>query len=161
KRAAYLVPPLANISNGPSGLAYDPGTGLTERYRRHFLLCDFRGTPGQSGIRAFANRPDGASFALVDAQEVVRGVLATDVHFGTDGGLYFPDWVGKFSTPSKGRIYRVAAPSLPSDPEALRVKTLLAEGMEGRSIAGLAELLGHRDQRVRQAAQFALAGRGP
>jgi quinoprotein glucose dehydrogenase len=162
KQAAYLVPPLANISDGPSGLTYDPGTGLPARYRRHFFLADFRGTPGQSGIRSFANRPDGASFALVDADQPVWGVLATDVDFGTDGALYLTDWVEKFSTPSKGRIYRIIDPDRAGDPEVevRRVRKLLAEGMHGRSNAALAGLLGHADQRVRQEAQFALARRG-
>jgi len=160
KKAAYLVPPLANISDGPSGLAYDPGTGLPARFRRHFFLCDFRGTPNQSGIRTFANQADGASFRLVDAQELVWGMLATDVDFGTDGDLYFTDWVEKFSAPSKGRIYRVAEQGRPEDPERRRVRSLLDEGMQGRSLAELTDLLAHPDQRVRQEAQFALAGHG-
>ena len=160
KHAAYLVPPLANISDGPSGLTYDPGTGLPPRYRHHFFLADFRGTPGQSGIRSFANRPDGASFALIDSEQPVWGMLATDVEFGTDGALYFTDWVEKFSSPSKGRIYRVVAQDRAGDPEIRRVGTLLAGGMLGRPDGELAGLLGHRDRRVRQEAQFALAGRG-
>lgn len=160
RKAAYMIPPLANISDGPSGLAYDPGTGLPARYRRHFFLCDFRGTPGQSGIRTFAAEPDGAAFKLVDSEQMVWGVLATDAEFGTDGALYFTDWVEKFSSPSKGRIYRVADPARLASPEARQLKALLAEGMDGRSLDDLAKLLGHADQRVRQEAQFALAARG-
>src|SRR5262249_12450423 len=50
---------------------------------------------------------------------------------------------------------------LADDPAAREVKALLAEGMEKRGVDALAGLLAHRDVRVRQAAQFALAGRGP
>ena len=59
-QAAYIVPPIANIADGPSGLAYDPGVSLLpEAYRRHFFLVDFRGASGQSGIRSFALRAQG------------------------------------------------------------------------------------------------------
>ncbi len=163
KRAAYLVPPLANISDGPSGLTYDPGTGLPERYRHHFFLCDYRGMAGQSGIRTFANKPSGASFELVDSRQLIWGVLSTDVDFGTDSALYITDWIERIARPGeprKGRIYRITNPGLANDPQALQVKTLLAEGMNGRSLDALASFLAHGDYRVRQAAQFALAGRG-
>ena len=36
-QAAWIVPPVANYSNGPCGFAYNPGTALNERYRRHFF----------------------------------------------------------------------------------------------------------------------------
>jgi quinoprotein glucose dehydrogenase len=45
-QAAYIVPPLANLGYGPSGLAHYPGTGLPDKYRGHFVLCDFRGGEG-------------------------------------------------------------------------------------------------------------------
>ena len=61
---AHIVPPLANLSDGPAGLAYYPGSGFPERFRGHFFLCDFRGHSGLSGIRTFTVRPKGASFAL-------------------------------------------------------------------------------------------------
>lgn len=161
KRAAYMLPPLANISDGPSGLAFDPGTGLPAEYRGRFFLCDFRGTPNQSGIRTFANEPNGATFRLVDDRRLVWGVLATDAEFGADGALYFTDWVEKFSSPSKGRIYRVTGPSREADPQVARVRALLAEGMDGRSVDELAGLLAFPDRRIRQEAQLALVDRGP
>ena len=70
-QAAYLVPPIANIADGPSGLTYNPGVSLLpDRYKDHFFLVDFRGASGQSGIRSFAVKPKGASFELVDSQRV-------------------------------------------------------------------------------------------
>ena len=41
----------------------------------------------------------------------------------------------------------------------LEVKRLIGEGMTGRSIAELIQLLAHADMRIRQEAQFALAER--
>jgi quinoprotein glucose dehydrogenase len=37
-QAAYIVPPIANVADGPSGLAYYPGLGLPERYQDHFFI---------------------------------------------------------------------------------------------------------------------------
>jgi quinoprotein glucose dehydrogenase len=159
-QAAYLVPPIANVADGPAGLAYYPGVGLPERYREHFFLCDFRGGSGNSGIRSFAVKPKGAAFEMVDQHECIWSVLATDVDFGTDGALYFSDWVEGWEKPHKGRIYRVVDPAAAKDPVVQGVKKLLADGMTHRSVAELAGLLEHPDQRVRQEAQFALAEKG-
>jgi quinoprotein glucose dehydrogenase len=160
-RAGYLVPPIANISDGPSGLTYHPGVSLLpERFKDHFFLVDFRGASGQSGIRSLAVKPRGASFDLVDAREFVWSVLGTDADFGPDGALYFSDWVEGWDKPKKGRIYRVLDPSRKADPAVAEVKRLLAEGFDGRTPEALAGLLAHADMRVRQEAQFALARRG-
>ena len=160
-QAAYLIPPIANIADGPSGLTYDPGTGLPAAYRNHFFLCDFRGgNSGQSGIRSFAMKPKGASFELVDSREFFWSVLATDADFGSDGALYVSDWTEGWNVPGKGRIYKVSYPELARDKSVLEVKRLLTEGMEKRTNEELAKLLAHPDQRVRQEAQFALAAKG-
>ena len=147
-QAAYIVPPIANIADGPSGLAYDPGVSLLpEAYRKHFFLVDFRGSSGQSGIRTLTLRPKGASFELADSKQFVWSVLATDADFGPDGALYFSDWVEGWNKPNKGRLYRVLDPSRRGDPRVREVKTLLAEGMANRSTDELARLLAHPDMR--------------
>ena len=61
-QAAFIVPPVANLANGPSGLTYYPGLGLPERYNKHFFLCDFRGSSGGSGIHSFAVQAEGGDF---------------------------------------------------------------------------------------------------
>jgi len=160
-QAAYIVPPIANLADGPSGLTYDPGVSLLPaQYHNHFFLVDFRGSSGLSGIRTFTLKPKGASFQLVDPRQFVWSVLATDADFGPDGALYFSDWVEGWSKPNKGRIYRVVDRSRLDDPQVRAVKTLLAQGMEGRSEDELSRLLAHPDMRVRQEAQFELAARG-
>src|SRR5437588_3755610 len=159
-QASYIVPPIANVADGPAGLTYYPGLGLPERYQGHFFLCDFRGGSGQSGIRSLAVKPKGASFEMVDQHEFIWSVLATDIDFGTDSCLYLTDWVEGWEKPNKGRIYKVFDPERVKDPEVLRVKKMLAEGMAHRSLEDLARLLEHPDMRIRQNAQFALVARG-
>jgi quinoprotein glucose dehydrogenase len=159
--AAYRLPPLAHIANGPSGLTYHPGTGLLpERYRDHFFLVDFRGDPANSGVHAFQVRPKGAAFELVERERFFWGVLGTDTEFGPDGGLYVSDWVEGWGLTGKGRIYKVHDPARTRDPVAAEVKKLLGEGFGHRPEGELVKLLGHADRRVRQEAQFALVARG-
>lgn len=157
-QAAYIVPPLANFADGPSGLAYYPGTGLPDKYAGHFFLCDFRGGPANSGIRTFTNRPKGSTFEMVDAEEFVWNVLATDVEFGPDGGVYVSDWVDGWNGLGKGRIYRVANASSMGE-KSHEVQSLLAGKLSGHSLDELKTLLGHADRRVRQSAQFELVNR--
>jgi quinoprotein glucose dehydrogenase len=159
-QAAYLLPPLAHLAAGPSGLAYYPGLGLPDRYEGHFFLADFRGGAGGSGIHSFAVKPRGASFAVEDQHEFAWSVLATDVDFGTDCALYLTDWVDGWGQPGKGRIYKVSDPERAKSQAVREVKQILAAGMEGRSEAELIHLLGHKHMRVRLEAQFALAGKG-
>ncbi|MEW6155983.1 MAG: PVC-type heme-binding CxxCH protein [Verrucomicrobiota bacterium] len=158
EQPAFLVPPLLNMTDGPSGLAFNPGTGLPERYKDHFFLVDFHGSRS-SGIHSFALKPKGASFEVDDLQRFLWNALPTDVDFGVDGGIYFCDWVQGWGMTGKGRIYRVFDPEITQQPIVRETKKLLAEGMEKRSAKELAKLLGHADMRVRQEAQFELASR--
>jgi quinoprotein glucose dehydrogenase len=151
----YRLPPVANLDHGPAGIAFYPGTGLPARYDNHFLLCNFPG-----GINAWAVRPKGASFEVVDTSEFVWNVWSPDLAFGSDGAVYVADWGEGWSKKGVGRVYRVFDPALAGGPAAREVRRLLAEGMAARAERELCDLLGHRDQRVRQAAQFELAARG-
>ncbi len=156
---AYIVPPVANVADGPSGVTYYPGVGLPENYKGHFFLTDFRGGEN-SLIHSFAVKAKGAGFEMVDHQEFLRGMLVTDAQFGPDSALYITDWVEGWGMPSKGRIYKMFSPELRQSTLVLETKKIIGEGMEGRSAEELARLLSHPDQRVRQEAQFALADKG-
>ena len=159
-QAEFMVPPVANLANGPSGLTYYPGLGLPERYNKHFFLCDFRGSSGGSGIHSFECKPKGATFEMVDRHQFIWSVLATDVDFGMDCAIYLTDWVEGWEKPNKGRIWKVTYPELAKDPAVQEVKKIMAEGFDKRSTAELVALLHHKDMRVRQSAQFALAEKG-
>jgi quinoprotein glucose dehydrogenase len=156
---AHHVPPVANLGNGPSGITYHPGTGLSPAWRNHFFLADFRGASGNSGIHSFKLNPLGAGFSISPSEKPIWNVLATDVEFGVDGGLYVLDWVNGWGMTGKGRIYKVLDESAWNDPLVQDTRRLLEEGMEHRSEKELETLLSHADMRVRQGAQFALVDR--
>jgi quinoprotein glucose dehydrogenase len=158
-QAAYILPPLAKIGNGPSGLAYYPGTGLNDGFKDRYFLCDFRGSTG-SGIHSLAVRPKGAGYEVTDRSDFIWEVLVTDGDFGHDGCFYLTDWVNGWNQTGKGRIYRVFDPETRNSAVVLEVKQLFAEGFDQRSADELGRLLAHADQRVRQEAQFALAAKG-
>lgn len=157
---AFLVPPIANIGNGPSGIAYYPGTGLSDSWNGHFFMVDFRGQANTSGVHAFQLEPAGAGFKAGEPKRFIWSVLATDFDFGVDGGGYVLDWVQGWGVTGKGRIYRVYDPALAKDSRIGETKQLLREGMHNRSPRELGRLLGHADYRVRLDAQFELVRRG-
>jgi quinoprotein glucose dehydrogenase len=156
---AYIIPPIANLTDGPSGFAFNPGTGLPEKYKHNFFLVDFHGGKG-SGIYSFKLEPKGAGFGLVQPEKFIWESLPTDVAFGLDGGIYFLDWVQGWEMTGKGRIYRVFHPDTDKQPIIRQTKQLLMAGMKKRSLGDLEKLLAHPDMRVRQEAQFELVQRG-
>ncbi len=151
---AFQVPFVARLGHGPSGVTYHPGVAaIPERYRDHFFMCDYPG-----GVYAFRMKPKGASFEMVDLEKLAWNMSAPDVEFGNDGALYVADWVGLWDKVDKGRVWRLADPEA-KDPLLVEVKRLISEGMGKREVKELATLLGHSDQRIRQAAQFELVDR--
>ena len=156
--AKYLIPPVANIAAGPSGLTYNPGTGLSDKYNRHFFLSDFRGGASTSVVHEIALEPAGAAFTAT-YRDFLKGILTTDVEFGTDGALYVLDWVEGWSGANKGRIYKFTDSAANA---ALQTETrrLIEQGMGTRGEAELIQLLAHADMRVRMSAQFTLAEKG-
>ncbi len=155
--AAYVIPPVTNITQGPSGLSHYPGTGMSERYAGHFFVCDFLGANG--GVWSFGQKPRGASFEIFDLHQFLWRIAATDVQFGVTGGPYVSDWVGLLDRTGKGRLYHVFETNHVNSPSVLETRKILGEGMDKRPLKELASLLAHADSRVRQAAQFTLAGK--
>ena len=163
---AYTIPPIANIADGPSGLACYPGTGLTpkegypDQFANAFFLCDFRGQSSNSGVRMVKVDPKGAFFELKANEEFFWNILATDVEFSPDGGMYVSDWVNGWNGENKGRIYRFADTNAQATELVKNTKSLLNKGMKTKSVSELGELLSHADRRVRLEAQWELASRG-
>lgn len=145
------VPPVAHIGHGPAGICFNGGVGLPEAYKDHFFFTDFPGS-----VLSFAVQPKGAGFGVTDLKTFVGDVWPTDVEIGNDGALYFSDWVNGWGMPNKGRIYRVADPTLAGSEDVREAKEIIAKGMAGRTVEELSRFLGHPDQRVRTAAQFAM-----
>ncbi|MGE3308676.1 MAG: HEAT repeat domain-containing protein [Limisphaerales bacterium] len=165
-KIGYLIPPLANIGAGPSGITFNPGVGLPADMAGRFLMTDFRGGP--SGIWSISVEAKGAGYAVAEAKELIWNILPTDVEVGPDGGLYWTDWVQGWSKPGKGRIYRAYDPAVVDQPIVAETRRLLGPrglpelGPGGPRVAGSewARLLAHPDQRVRQKVQFALVEQG-
>ena len=158
-QAAYIVPPVAHIAQGPAGITHYPGTGFPESLKDHLFLCDYKGASPNSGIHSFAVKPKGAGYEMVDHTNFFWRILATDVNFSPDGRLFVSDWVAHWPVTDKGRLYRFYDPKLVNSPAVLETKKLINEGMTNRPLAELATLLGHPDQRVRLEAQFEMADR--
>ena len=156
----YIVPCVANIGNGPSGLTYNPGTGLSPKYYGQFLPQRFpRRRERPASCTRFTVEPKGAFFTATH-RDWVKGMLTTDVEFGNDGALYVLDWVASWGGVGKGRMYKFTDPDTPTRALQKETEKLIFDGMAKRPDAELAKLLAHADMRVRQAAQFELAGAG-
>ncbi|MEZ6195086.1 MAG: HEAT repeat domain-containing protein [Planctomycetota bacterium] len=161
-QAAFLIPPLAHLGNGPSGLIHVPGTGFPAADAGRFLLCDFTGSRKHSGIRTFKLAPDGAGLAMVEDGWFLKGLLATDVVVGADDEIYVCDWVSGWDGPGRGRVYAFRNEEALALPAAREAVELLRRGhLRGLPSERLATLLGHADQRVRLQAQYALADDAP
>ncbi len=157
---AYLLPPLLNFADGPSGFTHYPGVGLDDKYKGHFFLCDFRGGSNGSGIWSFTTKAKGASFEMVNPQQFIWSILATDCDFGPDSAFYISDWVEGWNLNGKGRIYKVVDQEAAKKPAVAEAKKLLAEGFSKRPVKELVELLSHPHREVRQESHFALADKG-
>jgi putative membrane-bound dehydrogenase-like protein len=158
-RPAWTLPPIAHLTDGPSGIVFYPGVGLPARYDHHFFLCDFLGGDEYSRIVSFAVEPEGAGYRVVDAHPFVTEVLPTDVDFGYDGHMYISDWSNGWTSDHTGQIYRVWHPESLEDSRVHEIGVLFREGFAGQSDDMLLALLSHPDQRVRQRAHLELARR--
>jgi quinoprotein glucose dehydrogenase len=154
-RPRAILPPAGWVSKGPSGLAYNPGTGLSEKWDNHFFVCDFVGAG--SAVIGFRMEPNGAGFKIANKENFVSGMLCTDIEFGYDSKAYVTDYVGSWPTHGFGNIFSFEDPAETAKPETKQVRELFANGIEKLSVEKLAELLRHSDMRVRLRAQFVLA----
>jgi len=156
---AWVLPPVGKLGAGPSGFTYYPGTGLPPRYDNHFFLCNYT---GNGGIESFSIQPRGAGFEIVDEHDFLKPISATDCEFGYDGKLYVSDFVNLIwnGGSSGGRVYTLFDTKHVHDPAVKQTAELFRNGFKQLSPEKLTELLSHPDLRVRQRAQFTLAGRG-
>jgi quinoprotein glucose dehydrogenase len=157
---AFILPAVCNIEDGPSGIAYYPGTGLTPAYQGTIFITHFRGSISNSGIYAYKVKPAGASYAIATAEPFLTGALPTDVRFGPDGKMYYSDWAEGWPKPARGRIYTIFNEDVVNAAETKQVKALIGSDFTKKTDAELGQLLAHPDWRVRLEAQYTLATRG-
>lgn len=161
-QAAYIIPPIMNYHNGPTGMVYNPGTALGSAWKNKYFLVEFVGTPTRSHIWSFGLKPKGASFELDGEKDVLSGILPTGIKFGPDGALYVADWINGWGTKNYGRVWKLDVSKDKNDFEAIRLETkrLMALNYASQTDDMLYALLSNADMRIRQKAQFELVNRG-
>ncbi len=161
-QAAYILPPIQNYHNGPTGMIFNPGTALGKKWLDKFFLVEFVGNPTNSHIWSFGLKQKGATFELDGEEDMLSGVLPTGIRFGPDGALYLADWINGWNTKNYGRVWKLDVSAGNNDLETERKETerLMTLDYSDQSIDDLAALLSYADMRIRQKAQFELAKRG-
>src|SRR5690606_9942419 len=106
-QAAYITPCIQNYVSGPTGMVFNPGAGLGERWKDHFMLVEFVGNPANSGLHAFQLQPKGATFEMTKTEKIIGGFLPTGIDFGPDGSLYMGDFVNGWDDKNYGRIWKL------------------------------------------------------
>lgn len=161
-QAAYIIPPIQNFHNGPTGMVYNPGTALGSAWKNKFFLVEFVGNPARSPIWSFGLKPKGASFELDGEQNILTGLLPTGIRFGPDGALYVADWINGWDTKNYGRVWKLDVTDEKNDLKELRAETKRLMTINYSTLSGdvLYNLLMNPDMRIRQKAQFELANRG-
>jgi putative membrane-bound dehydrogenase-like protein len=154
-QAAYHLPPICLSSDGPAGFKRDPGTALGPEQRGMFFLTEF-----PSGIlRAFSLEPAGASYSQGPVYLCNKGIAGIGMSWHPDGSLMVADWLGGYALDGEGAIWRIDAPAGKDAQVREETHALLKFGVNLKTTAELASLLGHKDQRVRLEAQFELVRR--
>jgi quinoprotein glucose dehydrogenase len=157
KQPAYILPPSAHLTAGPSGLTYHPGIGFLENEKGRFLVCDYKGSASASGIWSFAMEPDGAGMTMTDSQKFIWGVAATDIEYSFDGRLFVTDFVTGWQSHDEGRLLSLDAGENTYEKNQVRsAAEIISKGFDDRSSDELTKLLNHPDSRVRLRAQISL-----
>jgi quinoprotein glucose dehydrogenase len=160
-QAAYIIPPIRNFHNGPTGMLWNPGTALGKRWMNKFFLVEFVGNTNNSHIWSFDLKPKGASFDFNSEEDILKGILPTGIRFGPEGALYASDWIFGWDTKNFGRIWKIDVDEKENDLKAEREQTkkYIQLDYSKQSLTELYDLLFYGDQRVRLKAQYELAER--
>lgn len=156
----WILPPVANVGNGPSGVVYLTGESLPEDIRDTFLMCNYRGNARNSQLISIRPQPNGAGFKVDGTKVVMSGVASSDVDLGYDGRIYALDFGGGWSKNKNASIQAIESPKHLENESVKKTQQYFAHGFGRAHPDRLAELLAHPDMRVRQRSQFQLVERG-
>lgn len=159
-RPQWTYPPAANVSRGPSGLAWITGQSAPEDLRGKFLLADYGGAPQSCKITAYGVKSSGAGYALASEEVVAEGVGASDVEQGFDGSIYICDFGGGWSVNANGAIHKLTPKDAALQNAAAELASTFKRGLSLASPVQVATALTSPDRRLRQMAQFEVVKRG-
>lgn len=157
---AWINPPIAHLTSGPSGLTHYPGVGLPASYDDSFFICDFKGTSTRSGVHQFKLEQNGAGYRMAETNQFAWNILPTDIEFGYDGRIYLTDWINGWGGEGDRRIVRLIHSEQSKSLPARNASRIFKQGFSDLNADQLVALLDNPDQRIRQRSQFELAGRG-
>jgi len=153
-----ILPPIMNLTSGPSGLTYEPG-GYMENFQNNFFVCDFRGGATYSGVTAFSLEEYGAAMQVNSTSTFTWGVAATDVEFDYQGNFYVTDFGEGWTSAPQGQVLRLSPKSADAKAQGQDVSKLFKQGFQSLSSERLMSLLSHPDMRVRLHSHIKLAER--
>ena len=160
-QANYIIPPIRNYHNGPTGMIYHPGAALNSAWKDHYFLVEFVGNPARSPIWAFTMTQEGASYQWEQETKILSGILPTAIRFAPDGAIYVADWINGWGTKDYGRVWKLDVnENLDLEQDRQEVKSLMAQDFNTLSLEDLQLHMAHMDMRIRQKAQFALVNKG-
>ncbi len=159
-QATFITPPLLNYVSGPTGMAFNPGAGLGERWKDHFFVVEFVGNAASSGLHAFQLQPKGASFELTKTEKIVGNFLPTGIDFAPDGSLFMADWVTGWNDKGYGRIWKMTDETAKGWGLQKQTEAEIKADYKKLSEADLKSKLYFEDLRIRRKAQFELVKRG-
>ncbi len=159
-QATFITPPLMNYVSGPTGMAFNPGAGLGERWKNHFFVVEFVGNAAGSGLHAFQLQPKGAAFELTKTEKIVGNFLPTGIDFAPDGSMFMADWVNGWNDKGYGRIWKLTDETAKGWALQKQTEAEIKADYKKLSEADLKKKLYFEDLRVRRKAQFELVKRG-
>jgi quinoprotein glucose dehydrogenase len=159
-QAAFITPAIQNYVSGPTGMVFNPGAGLGERWKDHFFVVEFVGSPASSGLHAFQLQPKGASFEMTKTEKIIGGFLPTGIDFAPDGSLFMADFVNGWDDKNYGRIWRLTDETAAGWELQKQTEVEIKADYKKLNEEELKSKLYFEDQRIRRKAQFELAKRG-
>jgi putative membrane-bound dehydrogenase-like protein len=159
-QATFITPPLMNYVSGPTGMAFNPGAGLGERWKDHFFVVEFVGNAAGSGLHAFQLQPKGAAFELTKTEKIVGNFLPTGIDFAPDGSMFMADWVNGWNDKGYGRIWKLTDETAKGWALQKQTEAEIKADYKKLSEADLKSKLYFEDLRIRRKAQFELVKRG-